>query len=284
MKGKNLLYTIGDAVAVTLFNLCLLLLAIIVPALSIGGTPSWYQKQFEKTGIYATVDEDGTQHRTTIYYIGGKPSQRATFSDEQLNGIIDHIVNFLYTDQESFALTMDGVMLNGTLTDNVEIFGETSVGHMQDVKNLFRFFLVLGIVLFVVWLGAIAYGVWRWRFVKGRLLKYTLIFYGVFIALIGAFCLWVMCDLSAEGREITADNFADKLWDNFHHLIFPFQDDKFANSFFNDTLTSVLTLDFFLNAVKTVLAVVFAVLALWIGGIIALRIIEQKKAQTKQLE
>ena len=103
----------------------------------------------------------------------------------------------------------------------------------------------------------------------------------MFIALIGAFCLWVVCDLSAEGREITADNFADKLWDNFHHLIFPFQDDKFANSFFNDTLTSVLTLDFFLNAVKTVLAVVFAVLALWIGGIIALRIIERKKAQTK---
>lgn len=128
-----------DRLTIVLFNICLLAVAIIFPALKIASTPAYYHAQFEKNGIYAQVDENGTERRTTIRYIGGNTDDRATFSDAQLNEMIDHIVDYLFTDKASFALVMDGVMLNGALTDNVNIFGETAVTHMQDVKNLMTF-------------------------------------------------------------------------------------------------------------------------------------------------
>ncbi len=254
-------WAIFDRLAVVFFNLFILLLSILLPAVCIASSPTFYQAQFEKTGIYASVDSDGNEVRKTIRYIDGKSTQYAHFSDEQLDEIIEHIVSYLFTDQESFALTMDGVYLNGETQDNVSIFGEVACKHMVDVKELFSLVVVVTIVMGVLLLGLGGYLIWRRKHVAPLLLKYSLIFYGIFFALVGAFCGWVAIDAAASKTA-----FADQMWTNIHHLFFPFQADEFAGSFFNDTLTSVLTLDFFLNAVSTVLIVMGITLVLWFAS------------------
>ena len=254
-------WAVFDRLAIVFFNLFLLLLSIMLPAVCIASSPAFYQAQFEKTGIYASVDNDGNEVRKTIRYIDGKSTQYAQFSDEQLDEIIEHIVAYLFTDQESFALTMDGVYLNGTTQNDVSVFGEVACKHMVDVKELFSLVVIVTIVMGVLLLGLGGYLIWRRKHVAPLLLKYSLIFYGVFFALVGAFCGWVAIDAAA-----TKNAFADQMWTNIHHLFFPFQADEFAGSFFNDTLTSVLTLDFFLNAVSTVLIVMGITLVLWFAS------------------
>ncbi len=251
-------WAIFDRLAIVIFNLFLLLLSITLPAVCIAASPAFYQAQFEKTGIYASVDTQGNESKKIVRWIDGKATQYAQFSDEQLDQIIDHIVSYLFTDQESFALEMDGVLLNGKMQNDVSIFGEVACKHMVDVKDLFSLVVVVTIIIGVLLLGLGAYLIWRKKHVAPLLLKYSLIFYGIFFALVGAFCGWVAIDAAANKTA-----FADQMWTNIHHLFFPFQAEEFAGSFFNDTLTSILTLDFFLNAVFTVLIVVGITLVLW---------------------
>lgn len=264
MNEKTL--KIIDRMVIIFFNLFFLIVSITLPAITIASSEGFYQSQFEKTGIYATVNEDGTEQKRAIRYIGGKAGQIAYFTDEQLDTIIVHIIDYLFTDQESFALTMDGVELNGRIQDDVQIFGDTSVEHMVDVKELFSLVVTLTVIFGVLMIGLGVYIILRRKQVTPLLLKYTLIFYGAFIGLIGVFCGWVVLDASKNDVE-----FLDQMWSNFHHLIFPFQEDKFSGSFFNDTLTSVLTLDFFLGAVATVLIVLGILLALWFTCTILLK-------------
>lgn len=46
-----------DKIAIIIFNLCLLLAAGITPALLLASSPEYYYEQFEKNGIYASVDK-----------------------------------------------------------------------------------------------------------------------------------------------------------------------------------------------------------------------------------
>ncbi len=249
---------------IILFNMCLLIVTIMIPALTIAATPEYYYDQFEKNGIYAEIDENGNERRRILWFTGGKEDAYATFSDEQLNVMINHIVDYLFTDQESFALQMDQVKLNGKMTDDVEIFGEIAVGHMVDVKNLMKVCKAVAIVsaVAVVAIG-IYFGFRLKRGEGGELLKYSLIFYGVFFGLMLVFCLWSLIVLLTK-EEFSIFGFTRELWANFHHLIFPFQPEKFANSFFNDTLTVILTLDLFMSAVYIVLGIVVGVLLVWL--------------------
>lgn len=257
-----------DRLAIVLFNICLLAVAIIFPALKIASTPAYYHAQFEKNGIYAQVDENGTESRTTIRYIGGNTDDRATFSDAQLNEMIDHIVDYLFTDKASFALVMDGVMLNGTLTDNVNIFGETAVTHMQDVKNLMTFAAQAAKIAAVAMAVLALYFLCRGKRIAKRLLTITLGFYAVILLLVGAFFIWTY--LATKNLGWGMEYFTTVLWRNVHYLFFPFQPEKLEGSFFNDTLTSILTLELFMTAVIIVLAIWIVSLTVWL--VIAARI------------
>lgn len=249
-----------DRISILLVNLLLSLVCIMTSAICIASSPTFYKKQFEKTGIYATIDENGEEERTDIYYIGGSSFYSARFSNAQLDIIIHHIVDYLFTDQESFALTMDGVELNGRIRDNVDIFGEVAISHMEEVKTLFRLVIVLTIILFVFLIGTIVYLVFRWKQIAPILIEYSVLFYGICLALAGGFLLWSWISSLRSNLD-----FPTQLWRNFHHILFPFQSDKFTGSFFDDTLTQVLTLDFFLGAVGTVLLALCIVLSAWFG-------------------
>ncbi len=267
MEKHAKIMRIVDRIVIILFNLFLWLTAVMLPAVSIAKSEGFYKTQLEKTGIYAKVDENGEEKdRAYIYYISGDPFKVAQFSNEQLDGIVSHIIDYLFTDQESFALVMDGVLLNGAVRDGVNIFSEESVSHMADVKNLFSLVISLTIVFGVLTVALGVYIVMRRKQLAPILLKYSLFFYLGLFAVAGAFLGWVALDAKASG-----ETFAGQMWSNFHHILFPFQADKFSGSFFNDALTWILSLDFFLAAVYTVLIIMGIVLAVWFACTVFLK-------------
>ena len=58
------------------------------------------------------MDKNGEKKPNVIRYIGGDSTQYAAFSDEQLNEIIDHIINYLFPDPAKAT----GSFFNDTLT------------------------------------------------------------------------------------------------------------------------------------------------------------------------
>ena len=217
--------------------------------------------------MYATVNEEGEEVPKIIPYIGGDNKTFACFTDEQLNELIDHIIGYLFTDMESFALVMDDVTLYTannpvwTKTDGVNIFSDVAVSHMADVKGLLQ---TLGTVALVMGIaGACMLAYFIVRAVKGQggvLFKYTLIFYGTFVGLIGAFCLFTCIQMRVE--EIPMEYYLDMIWRNFHFIIFP-NPEQATGSFFNDTLTMILSLDLFMAAVVEVLVIIGISVVAW---------------------
>lgn len=66
-------------------------------------------------------------------------------------------------------------------------------------------------------------------------------------------------------------DFLSSFWTVAHYLFFPFRPDKVAGSFFNDTLTMILTLELFMDAVVIVLSSLAAALTAWFVGILFIR-------------
>ena len=252
-----------DRILILLLNLCLLIASIVGPALLLARSPAYYHYEFRKTGIYATHASDGTELRTRIPYVGGRRGQSARFSDGQLDEIVDHIVTYLFEDGETFALSMDGVLLNGEVTDGVAIFGEAAVTHMADVRDLMllgRGAVILSLVAIPL---LILYLILRRRQCGRAILRTTLLFYAVLALAALAFLLVTLA--TSDG------DLAMTFWLNAHYLFFPFRPEKVAGSFFNDTLTYILTLELFLDAVAIVLATAAVTLAAWIGLALGLR-------------
>ena len=249
-----------DKLAIIIFNLCLLLTAGITPALLLASSPEYYYEQFEKNGIYASVDENGDEQRSIIKYVGGDKTKYATFSDEQLNLIIHHIIDYLFTDKEDFELKMDGVEIIGEgICDGVDIFGETAVLHMADVKSLMKFAKWAAIICFLTAVSLLIMFIKREKMRK-HLLKYTAVFYGLLGGFAFLFCLWSLLG----AKRLTTTGFLYQLWGNMHYLLFPFQPEKVKNSVISDTLTQILTLELFMAAVAIVAAVIVSVLAAWL--------------------
>ena len=264
---KEMVMKILDRVLALLFNACLLFSVAVGSVFAIATSPQYYYDQFEATGVYATVNEEGEEVPKIIPYIGGDNKTFACFTDEQLNELIDHIIGYLFTDMESFALVMDDVTLYTannpvwTKTDGVNIFSDVAVSHMADVKGLLQ---TLGTVALVMGIaGACMLAYFIVRAVKGQggvLFKYTLIFYGTFVGLIGAFCLFTCIQMRVE--EIPMEYYLDMIWRNFHFIIFP-NPEQATGSFFNDTLTMILSLDLFMAAVVEVLVIIGISVVAW---------------------
>ena len=244
-----------DRAATLLLCLCLLLAAIITPALLLARSPIYYRTQFAITGIYATENAEGDRVPTAIRYIGGNPRQTAYFTDAQLDEIAAHIIDFLFGDTEDFALTMDGVFLNDEPEDGVAIFGEEAIVHMEDVRGLMQIAGLAAQVAIVLLPFLLLYLFLRRRECGRAFCRWVLLFFSLLLFLIGGFCL--VTYLTAENLP-----FAYAAWRNIHHLFFPFQPEKVAGSFFNDALTCILTLELFLTAVFIVLGILLLSLIL----------------------
>lgn len=264
-----------------ILNLCILLSVAVGSVFTIASTPAYYYNQFEVTGVYAQVDESGNKIPNTLRYIGGDSDQYAQFTDEQLNELIDHIIEYLFTDMESFELTMDDVLLNGKITDDVSIFGEVAVVHMEDVKGLLGVLGTIAIVCAVVGAGIIVFFILQAkRGQGGKLFKHTLIFYGTFVGLVAGFCLFTLIQTLA--MEIPLEYYLSMVWRNFHFIIFP-DPEKAMGSFFNDTLTMILSLDLFMAAVVMVLCIIALAVGLWLVLARYLDALSRKNQQIKAM-
>ena len=248
-----------EKLSVALFNICLLLLAIIIPALSFASSESFYRKTLDKSGIYAKVDKDGEEQRKIIYYVGGNKGCAVTLSNAQLDLVASHIVDYLTDELESFELKLDGVHVIGEgICDGVSLFGERAISHMKDVKALlFAAKWVIGICGATL-IGLLAFFIIKTEKMGKLLFKYSLIFYG---AILAAALLFVLVALLTATSEIP---FFLRLWKNLHYIIFPFQPGKVRDSELSDALTSILTTDFFISAVSYVLLIAFAAVSLWL--------------------
>ncbi len=250
-----------DRILAFVFNACLLLAVAVGSVFAIASSPQYYYDQFEATGVYATVDENGVETPKVIRYIGGDKTQFARFTDEQLNEIIEHIISYLFTDQESFVLVMDGVNLNNVEQDGVNIFGDVAVTHMEDVKVLLGILGAVALICGIAGGAMIVYFILR--ICKGaslKLLSSTLIFYGVFVGLLVAFCVVTLVQTLSMG--LGSEYFLSMAWRNFHFIIFP-NPEQAMGSFFNDTLTMILSLDLFMAAVFEVLVLIGVSVVLW---------------------
>ena len=248
-----------EKLTAVLFNVCLLLLAVMIPALIFTSSENFYQRTLDNCGMYSEIDSSGEERRRLIYYVGGERSRAATLSNEQLDLVVSHIVDYLSGDKESFELKLDGIYIIGEgLTDGVSLFGERAISHMEDVKALiYASKWAVGICT-VTLIGLLAFFIARKEKMKKLLFKYSLAFYSAILAVA---LLFVLVSLITATREVP---FFLRLWKNLHYIIFPFQPDKVRDSELADALTSILSTSFFMNAVADVLLIVFSAVAIWL--------------------
>lgn len=250
-----------DRALIIIFNLLLILTVIIVSAIKIASTPEWYMKTFEANGLYQT-SADGDKF-AVVGYFGGHYDSNAELTYEQTEIIANHISGYLSFDKDDFSLTLDSVVVNGKTVENAPVFGDKAVKHMADVKAAVKAFAIIGSIFVVAIVLLLLYYILRKNYIRKLLLRYSIITYLGIIVLIALFFIWCVVGVYRSGMSFTSATFFDVLWENLHLFFFPFQPDSVAGSFFNDTLTSVLSLDFFMDAVTSILRILISVILIW---------------------
>ena len=149
-----------DRFLIILFNICLLIVGIWISAIPIAKSKLYYKVQFKVNEIYSHKDDSGNIVQREFYFLNGEYKE-AKFTDEQLNVMIDHIIEFLFGNKEDFTLELNQVEVYGKMQDNVNIFGEEAVVHMRDVKNLFIAYQIISVIGFLVLLAILAYLILR---------------------------------------------------------------------------------------------------------------------------
>ena len=244
-----------DRTAVILFTLCIILASVLIPVTVMSTRNTYYRNQLKKCGIYPNESES-----TVIRYIGGDRDSSAAFTQEQFDEIITHITDFLANKKQGFALQMNGINVNGEVCDNVNIFGEEAITHMNDVRSVFGF---IKTVLVLCGISLIICGVYmftRKKDVRIIIYKYSLAVVIIFFAAFALFFGGVFVKYLINGGS----SYFDTLWLDMHHIFFPLSPEKVQGSSFNDTLTYILTLDFFINTVITVIINIVAITAAWL--------------------
>ena len=246
-----------NKLSVILFTLCLILLSISLPTLFISTSKSYYKNQFILCESYPTENE-----YLYVRYIGGDRNSVARFTHTQIDTIIEHITDFLSDKKENFALQMDNVVFNGKETNNVDIFSTESVTHMLDVKILFKNVKNITTIISFIFILSGVYILYNRKEIKNFIFNYSLYTFFGLISVIVIFLLFVIFKIGLS--NLSADLFFSTLWEYMHYIFFPFSPDKFTGSFFNDTLTMLLNIDFFMNTVKTVVLFISSFIILWL--------------------
>lgn len=248
-----------DKSIVVLFVLCLLFSAIIWPIIGMMTSEHAYITELEKVGI---MPQDWQY--TNIRYIDGKPNNTASLSRDQFKIIVKHITDFLSGKKKDFSLTLNNVILNGEIMNGVSIFGDTASVHMVDVRILFNSVKLAAISILCILAVIVIYMAKRIRSIGKELFKLSVKTLALLGALVLLFLLFVFVRLLIGGYSLSLNSYLSELWICMHYVFFPFDPDKFYGSIFNDALTYILTLDFFMNVVVNVLINLLVVITAWL--------------------
>lgn len=260
-----------DRFLIILFNICLLIVGIWISAIPIAKSKIYYKVQFKVNEIYEHKNETTNEvEKTKFYYLNGEYTN-ATFTDEQLNIMIEHIVDYLFGNKDSFELYLDQVEVEGEIKDHVSVFGKQACTHMKDVKNLFISYQIISVIAFLALLAIFAYILLRIGQIRKTLFRYTLIYYFLLIIFLSSFFIASLIHTSREYGSFDFSTYLYTMWGDVHYLLFPFQIDKINGSFFNDILTEILTVDLFVVALVIVLSVVMILNIIWLTFTILIR-------------
>lgn len=252
-----------DRFLIVLFNIFLVITIIIASALIIASNHKWYLKTFEANNLYHT-NVNG-EKVATIEYFGGDYFQKAELTYEQTVIIAKHISQYLFNENKTnFSLELDSVEVNGELVDNAACFGDEAISHMADVKRAVNIFFKVLIVTAILLIIIFIYLIIRRNSIRNVLFKYSMFVYLAIVSIISLFLIWCVVDVVTSGELFSLAVFYDELWENMHLLFFPFQPDKISGSFFDDTLTSILSIGFFMDAVAYVLISLISAIILWL--------------------
>ena len=239
-----------------------------------GTTESFYKQQLKECNIYPEPDKT-----TFVNYIGGSCYQSAKLTSEQFDEISKHISSFLSNKTDTFELTLDNIILNGQVTNRVSIFGQEAVTHMNDVKALFNTVKYISIVCIVLLIISATWMIFKRKEIKNYLFKYSLITIGFVLCSALIFILVVFIETLHKYSAFSIDKFSYMLWTYLHYVFFPFDQAKFNGSIFTDTLTSILTLDFFMGCVKIVVSSIVLTISAWLVACLIIK----KKTNKKML-
>ena len=259
-----------DLFSIIILNLAIIWFVMIASVGVISSSPRIYREVLREAGVYSTVTESGKTRYRIIDYIGGDVNKSALLTDGQLDLIVEHITDYLYTDMESFDLKLDGVynLESEKYEDGVSIFGEQAIRHMEFVRELLHAALISLIPVGILMLALIIIMIKRAD--PKQALKYTGITYALIAAFAAVFCAWAYI---SRGR---GESFFYSLWGKMHYLMFPFSDEAFLSSFLLDALVCILTTEFFLIIVLTVGAILLSSVFAWVAFLV-LRVKFSKK-------
>ncbi len=225
-----------DRIVIILASILLVILIGCLSVLPIGKSKSFYMKEHIKNDVVGILNEYTFTGRSFVQVDEYGNSVTVFYPNMEVDMTIvekatDNIINYLYNkDVESMQFEIEGP--DGKMYD---FFTPQAIIHMKDVKVLFIGGITLAYISIVLFILAVVYLVIRRNYIKDIVVKWysrTLIGFIIFLLCIVAFALISF----------------DAAFTVFHYLIFNSADAELAISFsYYDTLTNVLTEDFFIH-------------------------------------
>lgn len=252
-----------DRLIIISLNALIVITVIFACAIILASSPEWYINTIESNRSFKLNDQG--KRITYINYFGGNDNSTAQLSFEETKAITMHISDYIKNKHDDFSLEIDNVKINGEVVNSADVFGQEAIKHMSDVKKVFIIIDYFFPFLILVILILVSYLIIRCKVLKHLLFKYTLAFYIFIILLVVLFVTMTVINVANNGYALTLQNIFCQLWEDLHLVFFPFQQEKVEGSIFNDTLTDLLDLNFFFDAVKTILIALITTIICWFG-------------------
>lgn len=171
---------------VIIFSICLVLVTVFSIVFPLSESLAFYEYSFAKNNTSAVTG----------------------YTDQELSRIAIHIIRFLQGEAISFHYEIN----------DKPVFSQQAIIHMADVRELLFCLQKAMLYVFILFLGLMTYIYIKRKQFKDILFKYSLITFGVIIAILLIFAIIAIIDF----------DFAFTL---FHRMIF-FDETKFNDSFF----------------------------------------------------
>lgn len=249
-----------DRVVVILASVLFILLLFCLSILPIAKSKKYYMNQHHKNDVVSILEEytfngvthkqydsEGNEHK---YYYPKDYEVTWELVEVATNKIIDYLYN---KDVESMQFQIEH---NG---EKYDFFTNQAIVHMVDVKVLFIGGINLCYLCIVLFIICVAYLIYRRNFIKNYIVKTYIISVIAFFMVILAVVLFVLIDF-------------DTAFTVFHYLIFNSADAELAISFsYYDTLTNVLTGEFFMTIGLTISIIFICLLTISVVSCILIK-------------
>ena len=291
-----------DRILILVFNLCLLLVSIWFILIPLIKSVDAYRFSFKLLDFYSSeYKENETLNSSKVIYDGKvyhkfnyvngssydiedydkdeivKENVDLILKDSEIDIVINHIVDYLFGNLDSFEFILEGNEEEGVLlyypktkefieVDKVSLFGEKAINHMIDVKETFINFQIICVVAFVFGLGILAYLLLRIGQLRHIIFEYTMFFYAGLFTLLSILCMIILVNVivKTQGQAPNMNDIMVICWENLHYLFFPFQPDKFDGSYLADLLPEILDVKLFIGFTCVVLMLTLIVELIWL--------------------